>query len=249
MAMPLPTDADLTRIIERAQKLKNLADRAGTVDEAAVAAQKLQELLFKYNLDMAVLETGDEQDARSATVTRQDYNLGNEGGQVTWKRQLLGIIADFNFCRVVIWTGSDRAAIVGEPHNITVVTSLYEYLKVALIRMADEAYDRDKADGVTAASRTKYRYWFYRGALVAIHDRLAAQRAQDEAQADEKALVLVDERVSQAFAEMFPNLRSERVSAQGYADQAALRSGHRAGHSVALDPQVGSGGVAGRLGA
>jgi len=44
--------SDMNPIVEKIRKLQALAERAGTQEEAALAAARVQELLFRHNLDL-----------------------------------------------------------------------------------------------------------------------------------------------------------------------------------------------------
>lgn len=86
---------ELTReqqdIIPKIEKLLNLAAKAGTPEEAASATAKAQELLAKYNLDSAVLETnsGDKGKREQSKV---------DGGTYSYQRGLWRAVAALNFC-------------------------------------------------------------------------------------------------------------------------------------------------------
>ena len=47
---------DLGKVMEKARKLMALAERAGTPEEAANAAEKLQSMLLKYDLDLSKIQ-------------------------------------------------------------------------------------------------------------------------------------------------------------------------------------------------
>lgn len=79
------------RAVGQIEKLLKLAAKNPNQAEAASAAAKAQELLARYNLDMAIVEqnSGD-------TGKREDAKL--KGGLYHYQRDLWRAVADLNFC-------------------------------------------------------------------------------------------------------------------------------------------------------
>jgi len=93
------------RIIEKLQKLLNLADKAKNSSEAeADAAMALaQQLMAKYNLDMATIEANGE----TTTVGQGGQHLKEQmdgRAMYKWQQELMAEVANANYCRHFIGT-------------------------------------------------------------------------------------------------------------------------------------------------
>ncbi|CCF85391.1 DUF2786 domain-containing protein [Nitrolancea hollandica] len=228
-------------IIKRIQKVAALAD-SPNVNEAAVAAAKLQELLFRHNLTMAEIH------AKSGKLPGSDYGkheyyVGRNHGY-GWKRRLMGAIARYNFCHAVSHRGDDQMFVVGEEHNVTVVFHLYEFLEAEIRRLATAGY-RDYRLRVWspryALTPSKWKTSFYHGAVETIGDRLREQYLANRGD-DRQTHALVrakDAELAKAVYDFFGQLGKLKVntgeSADGYA------AGQEAAQGINLSPQVRSG--------
>lgn len=82
------------KLLEKLRKIARLAEDKANENEAAVAAEMLQELLLAHNLTMAALEQGTNQ-GKARTDKRSN------GGLYRWQRLLWDAIAQLHFC--VYW--------------------------------------------------------------------------------------------------------------------------------------------------
>ena len=57
-----------------------------------------------------------------------------------WKRDLLRIICEYNFCRILLSRGTTYMVVVGTRENAEVVISLYNYLRSVFRRLSVERY-------------------------------------------------------------------------------------------------------------
>lgn len=191
---------EIDRVVERIKKLLALT-ASQNPNEAALAASKAQELLFRHNLSMAMVEAATEGGNSAYVADRFD-----SGGWMHWRRRLLAAVARNNFCRGVSYQGTREVGIVGEPHNVTVVKHLYAFLIDDIIRLADIG-----VKGERTLDEEESRAWkrsFYLGAVRTVAQRMAEQRQRDIA-ADEQSAALVvrkDQELEDAYKEYFPNL-------------------------------------------
>ena len=193
---------ELDRIIERIKKLLALSSSQNP-NEAALAAAKAQELLFRHNLSMAMVEAALEGGNSAYVSDRFD-----SGGWMHWRRRLLAAVARNNFCRGVSYQGTRDVGIVGEPHNVTVVKHLYAFLVREVMRLADIGVKQER--GLDEEEQRAWKRSFYLGAVRTIAQRLAAQRQRDVS-ADPRAAAMVvrkDQQLDDAYKEHFPNARS-----------------------------------------
>src|SRR5215213_9872497 len=118
-------------IIDKVRKIAALAER-GEQGEMENAAAMLSRLLLKYNLTLAEL---DLRDRPSVGVSWMD---GSE--PFTWRSELIMQLANHHFCQVVGYgPGGTLWAIVGNPHNQSVVREMYTWLEEEISRRGAEA--------------------------------------------------------------------------------------------------------------
>lgn len=89
------TDADV-KLVEKIQKLLNLANKNPNEEEAAAAAAKAQEMIEEHGLSMATID----QSKGAAEGRREEKKL--KGGQYEYQRDLWRAVAELNFC--LYWT-------------------------------------------------------------------------------------------------------------------------------------------------
>lgn len=113
-------------IIEKIQKVLELAKRGGTEGEANAAMHKVLELLAKHNLDMSDVEHQEKPE--------DIIELSCEAGKPQWHTLIWGAISDLYFCRVFSrrykrqekWYKS--FVLVGRKSNVDTAKSVIAYL-------------------------------------------------------------------------------------------------------------------------
>jgi len=194
---------DIDRIVERIKKLLALTSSQNP-NEAALAATKAQELLFRHNLSMAMVEAATEGGNSAYVADRFD-----SGGWMHWRRRLLAAVARNNFCRGVSYQGTREVGIVGEPHNVTVVKHLYDFLVRDIMRLADIGVKAERT--LDEEENRAWKRSFYLGAVRTVAQRLAEQRQRDIAANEQSAALVVrkDQELEEAYKEHFPGLNSD----------------------------------------
>lgn len=129
------------KIINKIKKLAAKAESAneiGNIEEAAAFSAKVNEMLTQYNLDMAELGTGSEEEIGDEKFL--DMNL-----DYRWKVNLLTVLCEYNYCKVVyykhfkdvrynrhgrytVYEKEKSVSIIGRPDNVEVVRYLYSML-------------------------------------------------------------------------------------------------------------------------
>lgn len=244
-------------IISKIQKVMTLAERGGTPEEAAAAAAKVQQLLFRHNLTMTdVTAVSDAQNIK-AQYANTTVNLGVERRQVVgWRRDLLAALARLNFCYPLLWRGEPNMQLIGKPENIAAVVQMYEYLATTIDRLSAEGWEMTKKNNggkaPTVWSDVVYKYIpqhaknyrgsFSQGAVYTVVDRLKAQRDADiHEHAGSTALMVVTEReLEQAANNYYSNIGKAKTKRMDM-DANAYESGQRAGAKIGLGKQVGDG--------
>lgn len=147
--------ADINSVIEKIKKLFALANRPtgndGTAnqDEAASAMAMAQQLLAKYNLDLAQIKDSETKAATANNSGPREKVKISRSAQYLWQQKFWKALAEMNFC--FHWvvqvredhkssrTGKDyriakRHVILGSAANVAVVTMMGEYLTEVLER-------------------------------------------------------------------------------------------------------------------
>ncbi len=125
-------------IISKLQKLKAMADRPGSIGEAQNAASIMQKLLTEYNLSMADIQTVEE---RQNSMGKFDMNIDTKVPLLSkWKQDLLGYLADANFCKYIYslgrgGAGSSQGWLIGEEHNVEFVRRMYEIIVEQIVAL------------------------------------------------------------------------------------------------------------------
>lgn len=222
-----------TDILSKLKKLQALADRAGTPEEAAVAATKVQELLFKHNLEMSDIQLGDDESS-----VKREYIKGTHQIKyaASWCRSLIWDIAKSNFCDTVYTRGTTRVSIVGESHNVEAVKMLYDYVQAQIIQLRNEAW---KTEGRFTSSReSAWKTSFDAGCAARIGTRLQQERRrlQEETEQSNALVLVTDQELKDAMTRYYPNLgrgtAGRNLTGSGYG------AGLRAGDRVALNKSL-----------
>lgn len=225
---------DLNAIKEKLQKLMAKADSAkeiGNAAEAAAFSAKVNDLLTKYNLEMADVEFSKEDEVIADNAN--GLILLNKTGR--WTSRLLSVLCNYNYCKSVYHTFGRskemRVTIVGKKENVEVVLFLYNILKSQLEKIAKNEwrlYMKDTQLKIKAAyqdvpsgmskmtdnmikrpwkyfksvmNRQAFYKSFFLGAVVGVNERLESEMKKAEVTYGEKVTALV--RVNDAQIERF----------------------------------------------
>lgn len=235
-------------IIEKVKKLLELqkgAEAIGSLEEAANAAEKVQAILFKYNLELADVSNhiNKSDDDIKRFEEKGIYAKKNEG---QWIYHLYGMLAKHNLCGIILsgfWDDHMRKRnlyvnIIGTKENVEVVKFLGDMLEERIRILCKRAYNQEgKFD---EKNPNAFRRAYYMGAVHGIDTQLieAKERAM-QANVKITALVLAhDRKVQNAISEMFPSLKSGRRSrGPGCGIGGAL--GYRDGKEISINKGIG----------
>jgi hypothetical protein len=245
---------DADTIVVRIKKLLALS-KSSNENEAALAASKAQELLLKYQVDIAQVENVDL--STKEHYTREFKEIFGKN-RIQWQVDLANTIANNNLCRIVL----SGAGVwwIGKPTNIEISQYMFETTMADLERIADEKWKqilalRDlqikypEADLFTDRSLLNVhgKTWkasFYVGAVRVIADRLSSHL--DDLKNDNQnmmALVTTERKaLKEAQDSMFGRLTSaKRSEASIYAS--AYLSGRAAGEKIQFRRGINGGSV------
>ncbi len=226
-------------ILDKIKKLIALQSGATTEAEAANCAARTQDLLLRYNLDMAQVES--HQIKGKNPIIRVDMDLNPYSGKSDsdWVLRLINGLAMTNFCRVVhTQNGSLKgsAAIIGNEVNITVVREMFTYLVGTIKSLATRYW----ANYMGEEKKNAFKRGFYRGCVMTIRERLEAELEKAKVvDTNVTALVvlsnqLVENKVNEEFPRL-TNSKSAKLGAMG-----GLAHGRMAGNTIGLNKQVNS---------
>lgn len=246
------TPANQAKLASIAEKVRALlaktVENGATVEEAASAAAKAQELLFKYNLDLAAFGEGPETNG----YVNELHPLGAKNGvPVRWRRELFHAIAETNFCRSLHYTtGTPRMAVIGRPHDVEFVRYLYDYLAATLEAMARRDRERLLRYGGKIEWLGFLNNYGVAAALVVrkrLQDRQLEMATQD--QASTALVVLSDQMLTKAQQRFYPNAKAGKsplITTISQAAEAARMMGLEAGRQVNLNRPIEASKIAGR---
>jgi hypothetical protein len=251
----------VSNIIDKIQKLRALAARAGSVHEAEAAAAAADKLVQENGIEEAQLEV-QGQLAAEAPIEDVEPVAKWVGRTPTWQLLLVcDLMHHYDCVGYRTWIYSDgrnvgeMVPIVGRPSDIANVRFMYGWLVVEIERLAQAA--NVEGNG---------RSWldsFRRGAAAGVRDKLheskkaVVQAATARAKVAEEilhavnpaapitsataALALYDKRKDEAKAKLYalhPGLEKQEKrsrggsSVRGAGDYSAFHEGHQAGRNI-----------------
>jgi hypothetical protein len=239
--------------IAKAMKLLKLAE-SSNVHEAALAAQRAQEILARFGIEQAVIDAeASGPGENKETVGMESEPLEKLGRKVSsWKSYLANVISQANGCRVYTKTfgGGVTLVIVGRASDAQIVRYLYP----SLVREVDRLTKREGA-GMGRTWCNNFRI----GVVDAIKEKLfEAKRRTEEAMRSEAvnphALVKVDQAIAkrdglnaeiEAFMKAKYKVQAEkRASFRG--DAEAREAGREVGRELNINGNARGGLEAGR---
>jgi hypothetical protein len=132
---------------------------------------------------------------------------------------------------------------VGQPHNITVVRYLFEYLEREISWLAKVAWanaDKPEPSSVFYVHPRTFKTSFCRGAVEAIWERLEQQFDKDRtATTESTALVTRSESaLAEAVKKLYPNIREGSPASFTLGDPSAQWAGYQAGMKIPIHQGV-----------
>jgi len=204
------------------------ANKIGSLNEAEVAASKIQEILLKYNLDRDKVK-GEKNKYVMRRLKVSDYSSKNEG---KWIRMLLSGIAVYNLCEIIIRAYGSREdseyCLIGTEENTEIVEYLFNQLRVRI-------YELSKVSWQTyfgLEKKNTYLRGFLMGAAIGVRNRLHKdwEKAQESNQ-NTMALVKSNTAELDEFKNsVFTNLKSKGYSSSSSID--GYSKGIKVGKSI-----------------
>lgn len=214
----------------KASKLLKLSESSNP-NEAALAAQRAQEILTRYKIDATMLSL-DSNEPEEEIGEGDTLEEGNKQ-MASWKLSLASHVARANSCRA--YQSGASIGIVGRPTDIEKVRYLYAMLSIEI-----ESLTKRDAKGKGRSYATEYRY----GVVAAIADKLKEAKAKVEETmrqetVNENGLVRLNNALARindrdaavdAWVRKHMNFRSKATYSRGNAS--ARAAGYAAGQSI-----------------
>ena len=202
--------------------------------EAETFSAKAQELMTRYAIDVAVLDSAsfDGNGGHTLNAAVVSRRLIVENPYPDAKMQLLAAVAASNGARTVFYAKFGLVAITGMPVDLDLCELLYTSLLVQASRALENA-------GIDQRTRSRgFRRAFLLGYAWRIRERLAEARSRADRAAGAtygNSLVPVlanrDKAVSEVFDELYPNLRLSKTTVS---DRSGISQGRAAAERADL---------------
>jgi hypothetical protein len=218
-------------IVEKIKKLLALSE-SSNANEAALAAQRAQELMVKYAIDEAALAPAERVvEAIESERIQTDYNR-----IPSWRPLLAYVLAPSFFCRSFFTRGSkwSKAALyfVGRTSDRASLILTYNILATQIEKMADAGWAQVNKE-FTEIHGKRWKAAFYEGVCRTVESRLTMNRRQLAIDNANTAIVLSNkdkeiEEYLKANHSLKSSGRSRNVDSDGF------KAGVQAGHTLNL---------------
>lgn len=233
------------KILERIRKLIRLKESTTSEGEAKAAATHVKRLLKEYNLSL--LDVNEKRpetvfEIRESGAISYKDSFGNY-----WKRDLLRVLCEYNYCRMLRYRGTTDMLIVGTQENIAAVTVLYDYLRTAFRRLADKRHmeyvSTKRGYYRTEKYRKKYIRSYLEGVTPGLREQFEALRCAPAEEVRETALVHCHNALIERYLETIGTRIAKVQPRQTKTDYSAYHSGMDDGRSISLHRQINGGNV------
>lgn len=241
---------ELDSILKKIKKLQTLAERGmgsndpATVNEAMVAAQRVQEILQEYNLEISQVDMLPEE---SQVGESQTERLRED-----WQMRLVGMVAKFNFCKAIRDVRKGTVTVVGRKMNSETVLYLFNSLRSQLKYFYEvDRHTGGFRNGRKVWTEQEFRLFYvswYEGALTELRSRLSEQQRIFQSNPKGSALVVVnDSEIAKYIAENIGRTQPRRTRQRNInGDGFAL--GQKAARTVQMNKAIGSHGAVKQIG-
>ena len=230
------------KIMERIRKLIRLKESTTSEGEANNAAILVNRLLREYNLSL--LDINERQPEEKFQIRRSDRLSFKDTFGSYWKRDLLRVLCQYNYCRLLIYQGTTDMTIVGTEENIAAVSVLYDYLRSAFRRLANKRHleyvSSKRGYYRTGKYKKKYIRSYLEGASSGLREQFEAMRNIPAETVRDTALVLCQGALIDKYLEKIRTCKKV-LTRNAQTDYPAYYSGMGDGLSINLARQIKGG--------
>jgi len=221
-----------TAILDRLKKLHALTTSSNE-HEAALAAEKLSEMLLRHNLSMAAVEAH-----RIGAEARWKADDRVVGRPMLWEQSLINVICRTHDARVIADTRERTWTIVAPADRIAALWFLYDRLRAEIVRLSEDGWRSTDADDRVIFSARSWKRAFAVGCVATIAARLREMRERVIAETDSRALVtLMSDTADEQVAELIGDITTKDIKHRNM-PRAAMLAGEAAGERVNLDAEL-----------
>lgn len=226
----------ITEKIRKLIRLQQSASAIGYEGEAHAAACAINRLLTEYNLSL--VDITEERPGsmfkvcESAAVSYKDI-FGN-----IWKRDLLRVLCEYNYCRMLLLQATTHMVIVGTRENATAVKALFNYLRAAFKHFAEERHARH-VQGMRGYYRTKkFKKAYIRSYLEGCTPGLRWQLEKMDRSLQETALVACHKQLIKEYMDTVSLVKRKPVRSKHRTNLDAYYAGVNDGKNINLNRQL-----------
>lgn len=170
-------DKGLLAKIQKLIKMQEGAKAVGNFEEAANAAEKVREMLMKYNLEMYQVEAAGDLTQKKESTSHQEFNSEDltKPHEGKWIIALAKAIAHYNMCSAFQYGSTPMVYIIGTPSNVEIVWYTCEMI-ANLLRPAWKAAFKTYNG---REKRNTFMRGFLAGAVKGIETQLAERQARE----------------------------------------------------------------------
>ena len=233
------------KIMERIRKLMRLKESTTSEGEARAAAAAASRLLKEYNLSL--FDISERAQETVFAIGRSGAFSYKDAFGSYWKRDLLNVLCRYNYCRILLCRGTTDMFIVGTDENITAVTVLYDYLRTAFRRLAEERHKEyvsvRRGYYRTGKYRKKYIRSYLEGVTPGLREQFEAGRSRPAEESRETALTCCHDALIDKYLEKIGAGTSKAHPRKTGTDRSAYYSGMGDGRNISLNRQIKGGGI------
>lgn len=228
------------KIVEKLKKLMRLqegAKKIGSEGEANAAAAAISRLLTQYNLSLLDI---DPEEKKEAMQIQRTGHISFKDTYGLWKRLLMNVICEFNYCKTFLISGQTNMIVVGTEANAFTVIYLYDTLRSIFRKLAPVRYEAF-AEGKRGAARTekykrKYIASYLNGCVYGLKEKLTLEAAANEVQ--EKSLVVCHNQLINDYMSNYSTVERKSAKTKRKDVAEAFCYGYRDGKNTNINKAI-----------
>lgn len=238
------TLSKLQKIMDKAKS----AEEIGSMAEAQAFMAKANELMLRHNLNIAEVETFDEENGYDTIAQERidTFELGipSKNQRVAWQERVGGIIASFHNCKMLVSSGTNTLWFVGRKKDREVCSYVYAYAVRSAIKYSDSEYRRLYSKFYAIGQKDEMKGWipaFFRGFTNELNSKFQEMHKSLKTEIGDEKYALITTDPSNAVAEwMRKNLRTGTANGLG-GMSGSNAHGQKAGSSFAKSMSINKG--------
>lgn len=192
----MENDKQVKSVLDKIQKLQALqqgAEAIGSLEEAANAAEKIQRLLLKFNLDLEEALKHKKDPGIVQAIFDAADQFGYSPKEGLWLPPLFTMVGKFFMCRVVHQRGEGKniyVIIVGRKENIEIAANAINNLVSSIRFFAKKEWLRYQ--NYSDQKRGSFIRAYYQGAILGLSDSIRKIKEQRESMARANQEIIID---------------------------------------------------------